>query len=155
MIFLALGSTLGPRDEMLARARTELCAHGVNVLRSSVIVETPALTPTGAPSSWDQPYLNQVLEVQTDLSASDLLQCTQSIERQLGRKPAMRWSPRLIDIDILAFGNTVLNTDMLTLPHPGIHTRRFVLQPLCDLEPNWVHPVLGRTASELLRELPA
>lgn len=155
MIFLALGSNQGPRDEMLSRARAALRIHGVNVLRSSVIVETPALTPTGAPSSWDQPYLNQVLEVHTDLSASDLLQCTQSIERQLGRKPALRWSPRLIDIDILAFGNTVLNSDMLTLPHPGIQNRRFVLQPLNDLEPTWVHPVLGRTASELLRELSA
>jgi 2-amino-4-hydroxy-6-hydroxymethyldihydropteridine diphosphokinase len=155
MIFLALGSNLGHRDEMLTRARIELRAHGVTVIRSSVILETPALTPTGAPNSWDQPYLNQVLEVQTDLSALDLLQSTQRIERQLGRRPGLRWGPRLIDIDILAFGNTVLDSDVLKLPHPHMHIRRFVLEPLSDLEPNWVHPVLGRTACDLLRELPA
>lgn len=155
MIFLALGSNLGQREEMLARAQVELDTHRVKVNRASVIFETPALTPTGAPNAWDLPYLNQVLEVQTDLPALNLLLCAQHIERKLGRKPAPRWSPRHIDIDILAYGNTVLDSDTLTLPHPQMHMRRFVLQPLNNLEPNWVHPVLGSTARELLGHLPA
>jgi len=153
MILLALGSNLGQRERMLEHARKALGLAGAQVLRQSGVVETPAMLPAGAPPSWDHPYLNQVIEVLTDLEPLDLLRCTQAVESQLGRQPAARWAPRPIDVDILAIGATVMRSDRLSLPHPQMHLRRFVLQPLCELAPQWLHPVLRCSATELLARL--
>jgi 2-amino-4-hydroxy-6-hydroxymethyldihydropteridine diphosphokinase len=109
--------------------------------------------PDGAPPEWDRPYLNQVIEVSTSYDPLRLLRITQGIERELGRQPAARWAPRVIDIDVLAFGDVVLDTPELTLPHPQMHRRRFVLAPLCEIAPHWRHPRLGVTAVELLAAL--
>lgn len=153
MIFLALGSNLGNRAECLAQAQAVLIAFDVNVIQASSIFETPALMPEGAPEDWNIPYLNQVLQVETHLSPIDLLSCIKHIEAELGRKPQARWAPREIDIDILAYEGRVMVSDLLTLPHPQLDQRRFVLEPLSEIAPGWRHPVLGQTVKEMLEAL--
>ena len=154
MILLALGSNRGDREAFLAQARMVLGMFDVVIVRESSIHETPALMPEGAPADWNVPYLNQVLEVATHLAPHDLLACIKHIEADLGRVPEARWAPREIDIDILAYDDVVTVDDVLTIPHPQMDVRRFVLAPLCEIAPQWRHPVLEKTAQELLAELP-
>ena len=154
LILLALGSNLGDRSRALADALHRLEAAGVRTMKASAVHETPALMPEGAPPDWDRPYLNQVVAVVTSLAPIALLRCTQGIEQAMGRRPAARWAPRVIDIDVLAFGDQRLAMPELTLPHPRLHERRFVLAPLCEIAPAWRHPVLGLTAAALLARLP-
>jgi len=152
-VFLALGSNLGDRAAQLREALQRLQAGGAEILQASSIHETSALMPDGAPPEWDCPYLNQVVEVVTAHAPLELLRITQGIEREMGRRPAARWAPRVIDLDLLACGDVVLDTPELTLPHPQMHRRRFVLAPLCEIAPRWRHPSLGATAAELLAGL--
>ncbi|MDX2094560.1 MAG: 2-amino-4-hydroxy-6-hydroxymethyldihydropteridine diphosphokinase [Alphaproteobacteria bacterium] len=155
MILLALGSNRGKREEFLAQARTVLAFYDVQIVAASGIHETPALMPEGAPDDWNRPFLNQVIRVETHLRPHDLLACVKLIESELGRTPEARWAPREIDIDILAYDDVLVVDAILTLPHPQMDIRRFVLAPLCEIAPDWRHPVLDKTARELLAELPA
>ena len=154
MIFLALGSNLGKREEFLKQARDVLGVYDIDVRRESRIHETPALMPPGAPADWNIPYLNQVIAVRTHLSPLDLLACIKDIENELGRKPADRWAPREIDIDLIAYDDVVMVEEALTLPHPQMDVRRFVLEPLAEIAPDWVHPIFGKNVHTLLAELP-
>lgn len=155
MILLALGSNRGKREEFLAQARAVLVAYDIEVVAQSSIHETPALMPVGAPSDWDMPFLNQVIAVETHLSPHELLACIKLIESELGRTPEARWAPREIDIDMIAYHEVLMVDEVLTLPHPQMDARRFVLAPLCEIAPDWQHPVLGKSARALLAELPA
>lgn len=150
MILLGLGSNIGDREGYLARARAALEAVGARVVKASSLIETPALLPPDAPSDWDIPYLNQVIEVRTNHTPEGLLACAKSIEVALGRTDRGRWGPREIDIDLLAYHDERRATSMLTLPHPGMAARAFVLQPLAEIAPQWRHPINGLTAREML-----
>lgn len=149
-VVLGLGSNIGDR---LANLR--LAYHAlqkiIHVKHHSPLYISDALLPVGAPSSWDQPHINGALICETHLSPAALLVEIKKIEEQLGR-PAKKeyWSPRIIDIDILTYNETAITTDQLTIPHIGLTERPFALWPLADLLPFWQHPILKKTAAELV-----
>lgn len=128
--YLGLGSNLGDRAVNLQRAVDLLGGHaGIRVLRSSRVYETD---PVGPP----QPdYLNAVVEVETALAARELLHACLDVERELGRVRTERWGPRVIDVDILTYGDETIDEPDLIVPHPRMHERAFVLVPLADLDP--------------------
>jgi len=147
MIYLALGTNLGNRAENLKNALAALPPN-VRVQRESSIYET---APWGFE---DQPkFLNMVVEAETELAPLDLLHTLKSLETNLGRTPTFRYGPRLIDLDILFYDDLILHTLELTIPHPRLHERAFVLIPLADIAPGFLHPVLQKTIQQLLENL--
>ena len=129
--WVGLGSNLGDRRANLERAAKLLLeSSGVARLQAAPIVTSPALIPPGAPQDWNKPYLNSVIGLDWPGTASELLILLKKIEKEIGRTPAERWAPRLIDLDLLTLGEQSVNTDLLRLPHPGIKERSFVLTPL-------------------------
>lgn len=153
-VFVALGSNLGNRAAMLVAAEAEIQKlPGVTITRRSRVRETPALLPPDDPRP--QPsYLNAVVELVSELSPPELLAALKAIEVKLGRTEATKWAPRLIDLDLLLYGDVVIDEPALQLPHPGIATRRFVLEPLAELAPDLKHPVLKLPIAALLDNAP-
>jgi 2-amino-4-hydroxy-6-hydroxymethyldihydropteridine diphosphokinase len=148
-IYLALGSNIGDREANLRAAIANISTAGITVLRESPIYETE---PVGlAEQRW---FLNMVVEGETALFPMQLLTRARKIERALGRMRTVANGPRTIDIDILLYGNTVIRTPRLEVPHPRMDQRRFVLVPLADLAPALRHPVNRKTVSQMLGEAP-
>jgi 2-amino-4-hydroxy-6-hydroxymethyldihydropteridine diphosphokinase len=147
--FLSLGSNISQRKWNLARARRSLEKAGVEILRMSSIYQSEPVDVRDQP--W---FLNQVLKVRSNLGPQELLDLAKSIERKMGRVPAANKGPRTIDIDILLAEDTVIDTPGLTIPHPRLARRNFVLIPLKEIAPGAVHPVLRKTIGELARESP-
>lgn len=146
-VFIALGSNLGDRQNNLDRALEALGATVRLTVRSSVYETDPAYVT-------DQPvFLNMVIAGETGLSAEPLLSELKRIEDELGRVPTRRNGPRVIDLDILYYGDQVMETDRLIVPHPRIAERLFVLEPLVEIAPEMRHPVLKMTTRELLERL--
>jgi len=145
-VFLSLGSNRGDRLRLLNQAVDFIQdLPGMKILAMSSVYETQA---RGVENQRD--FLNQVLEVETGMPPLDLLAASKNIEALLGRKPAARWGPRTMDIDILTCGDEVINRKDLVIPHPRLAERRFVLVPLTEIAPDLRVPVWDKTAEELL-----
>jgi len=147
-VYLSLGSNLGDREAMLQAAVRALESPRLRVLRVSPVYETEPVDVSG--QHW---FLNQVAEAETDLFPLQLLHRTAKVEAQLGRRRLAPQGPRTIDIDILLYGNSIVTTLALEIPHPRFRVRRFVLAPLADLAPELRDPLTRKTVRELLGEL--
>jgi 2-amino-4-hydroxy-6-hydroxymethyldihydropteridine diphosphokinase len=143
--YVGLGANLGPREVTLLRAVDLLAeAEGVDVVAVSQLRETD---PVGVV---DQPmFLNGAVALETSLSARDLLALLLAVERELGRVRAERWGPRTVDLDLLVYGDDVVDEPGLRVPHPRVRERRFALEPLAELDPDLAIPGLGRVSDAL------
>ncbi len=147
--YLGLGSNLGDKQNYITEAINLISRlKDVEIKRTSSVIET---TPFG---KTDQPdFLNCVIELETTLIPEDLLKKCSYIENQLGRTRIEKWGARTIDIDLLFFGDTIMNTDALVLPHPELHKREFVLTSLNELCPDLVHPIFNKKIKNIFMEL--
>ena len=148
--YISVGSNLGQK--------VDNCRGGIAVLTrtgSTRLVDQSFIYRTEPVDYLDQDwFVNCVAKIETDLDPLSLLNVLKSIERAAGRvKDTIRFGPRILDLDIILYDNLVMDTPPLTVPHPRMHKRRFVLKPLCDIDPNIIHPVLHRTMESLLEDL--
>ncbi|HHT9129998.1 MAG TPA: 2-amino-4-hydroxy-6-hydroxymethyldihydropteridine diphosphokinase [Candidatus Brocadiaceae bacterium] len=148
-VCIGLGSNVGDRARNLVYAYDRIITlRGIQLLKLSRFYET---VPAGGPP---QPmFFNAALSIKTALSPHQLLKEFQHIENLMGRVRTVKWGPRNIDIDILLYGDEIVNEDQLKIPHPLMHTRLFVLEPLIEIEPNIVHPLFNKTVLQLYRNL--
>lgn len=142
-VYLSLGSNLGDRAAQLRKAQARLGAAG-NVVAVSALYETEPVEFTEQP--W---FLNCAVALDTEMNPQQLMSTILTIEKEMGRKRVQKKGPRSIDIDILFFDSKIVESEQLTIPHPAMHQRRFVLEPLAEIAPNTVHPMLNKTVREL------
>ncbi len=153
---IALGSNEGERAGYLRRALELMASSGsISVQRVSPFLETAPVGVPGSRGPLGGPYLNAAAVVHTALAPRELLEELLSIERALGRvrDPANRSAARTIDLDLILYADLIINEPGLVVPHPRLHQRGFVLDPLAHIAPNWVVPTLGKSVSELFLEL--
>lgn len=146
---LSLGSNLGDRLANLRQALDQIERRGSRIRICSSVYETQPVGVTDQPD-----FLNLVVEAETLFSAHQLLQSCKALEQELGRVRADRFGPRLIDVDLLLLENSVFESPGLTVPHPRMHLRKFVLVPLCEIAPEVIHPRFSLTALQLLASTP-
>jgi len=144
-VAILLGSNLGLRLEFMQEAAQQLSIQVGQILSSSSYYETKAWGNESQPD-----FLNQVLVCETTLDAQEVLAYCLSIEKKLGRNRLEKWGSRTIDIDILYFGNEIIATPDLKIPHPFLHERRFTLVPLVEVLPDFIHPVFNSSSKQLL-----
>jgi 2-amino-4-hydroxy-6-hydroxymethyldihydropteridine diphosphokinase len=148
LVYLSLGSNVGDREAHLQEARARLAEVG-RVVAESSFYETEPVEFTQQP--W---FLNGALALETSKTPGELMAAILRIEEEMGRQRVQKKGPRTIDIDILLFGDTIINSPELTIPHPAMQQRRFVLEPLAEIAPEVIHPVLKKTIRELCDEFP-
>jgi 2-amino-4-hydroxy-6-hydroxymethyldihydropteridine diphosphokinase len=148
LAYLSLGSNVGNREAQLRNAIARLGGVG-KVVRVSSFYETEPVEFTAQP--W---FLNCAVALETSATPRELMKAVLRIEEEMGRRRVQKKGPREIDIDILLFADEVIESDELTVPHPAMAQRRFVLEPLAEIAPEVRHPVMAKTVRELLRELP-
>ena len=143
-VIVALGSNLGASEDLLEAALLRLAAEGLPILARSGWWRSAAWPDPTQPA-----YRNGVAIVETIRDPAAVMETLLAIEAALGRRRTNRNAPRTLDLDLIAYGRTILDNPDLTLPHPRAHERRFVMGPLAEIAPAWVHPVLGETAEVL------
>lgn len=143
--FLLTGGNMGEREENLLAAIEHINQHCGLITNSSSLYETAAWGNTEQPA-----FLNQALEIETELTARQLMRRILKVEKLMGRVRKEKYGPRLIDIDILLYADEIHNYKLLKLPHPEMQNRRFALLPLAEIAPDIIHPVLQKTITELL-----
>ena len=144
--FLALGANLEKPAGQLRKAVGRIKEKsGLRLIRASSFYLTDPVGPVSQP-----PFVNAAIEIRSKWSVRPLFDFLLSVEEALGRKRTLRWGPRIIDIDLLFFGDSIIESPALRVPHPRMHERRFVLQPLTELAPDYIHPSIGRSISTLL-----
>lgn len=147
--YIGIGSNLGDREDNCERAIKLLEAGDIKVEKRSSMIETE---PWGAE---DQPkFINMAVEIETDLEPVELLSLLKKIECEIGRRPAERWGPRIIDLDILLYDDLIIKMPKLEIPHPHIAEREFVLKPLSEIAPDKIHPVLKKSIKDLFLQFP-
>ncbi|HBF12778.1 MAG TPA: 2-amino-4-hydroxy-6-hydroxymethyldihydropteridine diphosphokinase [Deltaproteobacteria bacterium] len=151
-IFIGIGANLGSPLAQCQRALTLLSGHPqLHLVRTSSFYESEPLVPGGVSPKTVPCYVNAVCEMTTELSPAKVLEILIQIEKEMGRERRAKWESRIIDLDFLAYENVVLNSSQLTLPHPEMAHRSFVLVPLCEIAPQWMHPVLKKTVGEMVQ----
>ena len=150
LVFIGVGSNLGDKVGNCRRAVEVILADGRNrIVQCSPFYQTE---PVGKKEQdW---FINGVCAMETTMEPAELLESLLGVEKMMGRVRRERWGPRVIDLDILLFGQEVINQEGLQIPHPRLHERRFVLVPLRDIAPDLMHPLLGKRISQILAELP-
>ena len=147
--FIGIGSNMGDKVRRCEEAISEILKVDQHkLLAKSSFFKTQPMGHTL--QDW---FINGAIKIETELEALDLLHSLKTIERQMGRLETFRWGPRAIDLDILLFDGTSIETPELQIPHPRIQERQFVLVPLAEIDPNLLHPVLKKTVQELLEDL--
>jgi deoxyguanosine kinase len=148
-VFVSLGSNLGDRHDLLLKAVGMIGASAGKIVSCSSVYETESVGFSGGD------FLNLVLCIETELQPSGLIGRFLRIESELGRiRCQPGYESRTMDIDILLLGDEILDTEYLVIPHPRMHLRRFVLEPLCEIAPGLIHPLIGQTVKEILLSCP-
>jgi 2-amino-4-hydroxy-6-hydroxymethyldihydropteridine diphosphokinase len=147
-VYIGFGSNLGDLIANYATAARKISAlSGVASLKSSPLYHSEPLSPHDEPQPW---YLNGIFEIATQIPPHTLFYALKRIEKDMGRVQRRKWAPRVVDLDILFYDRLVYRDDIIGIPHGELANRRFVLQPLCDLAPDFIHPEFGFTVRELL-----
>lgn len=146
--YLSIGSNIGDRINYINKAIEKLKQNNIKIIKSSNIIETE---PYGYKEQGK--FLNMAVEIDSDLNPFELMKLILKIESELGRIRTVRWGSRVIDIDIIFYDSLIINEPDLKIPHPDMQNRFFVLKPLQEIAPDFVHPVLKKTITELLENL--
>ena len=146
-VYIQLGSNIGERESFIAKSMEQIEENVGEIIIASSVFET---IPWGNENQNN--FLNSVIKIKTPFDSFKVLKKSQEIENNLGRVRLRKWGERTIDIDILFYNNKIINTKELTIPHPLIQKRKFVLVPLSEIAPNYMHPILKKSISTLLSE---
>ncbi len=154
-VFLGLGCNVGEREASLSQAIVQIEALDWQTEKQASWYQSPALLPKDAPEEWDMPFLNTVIGGRTGMSPQDLLQAIARIEASMGRMRRGHWGPREIDIDILLYGQHIIEEKDITIPHPEMLNRDFVMIPLAEIAPEAIYPGEGVWHGKSYREIRA